>query len=219
VKGLIDNLKEEFKERLVCVGLHNIGFMAEEKKNGLLVVLNKTETGDLQIIKDIYAKYRGKVSNPIIVDETFLRNVSYIFCIETLEMQENLNVLYGKNILQDIRIEKENLKKQCEYELRGKLLALKGSFLSAYWERKTLHDLLIRSAYNFSLIIKGLLYLKEKEVKNKTKEELFDLFEETYGKKLYTLRKIVRLKKTPLSELISLFMQYIDEMEAILAVV
>jgi len=194
VKGLIDNLKEEFKERLVCVGLHNIGFMAEEKKNGLLVVLNKTETGDLQIIKDIYAKYRGKVSNPIIVDD-------------------------GKNILQDIRIEKENLKKQCEYELRGKLLTLKGSFLSAYWERKTLHDLLIRSAYNFSLIIKGLLYLKEKEVKNKTKEELFDLFEETYGKKLYTLRKIVRLKKTPLSELISLFMQYIDEMEAILAVV
>jgi len=121
--------------------------------------------------------------------------------------------------LHDIKIEKENLKKQCEYELQGKLLTLKGSFLSAYWERKTLHDLLIRSAYNFSLIIKSLLYLKEKEVKNKTKEELFDLFEETYTKKLSALRKIVQLKKTPLSELIPLFTQYVDEMEAIVAII
>lgn len=134
-------------------------------------------------------------------------------------MQENLNILYGKDLLQDIKIEKENLRKQCEYELRGKLLTLKGSFLSAYWERKTLHDLLIRSAYNFSLIIKGFLYLKEKEVKNKTKEELFASFEETYAKKLSALRKIVQLKKTPLSELIPLFTQYVDEMEAIVAII
>lgn len=219
MKKLIDNLKKEFKERLVCVGLHNIGFMIEEKKNGLLVILDKTEGRDLQIIKYIYVKYGRKVSNPIIVNETFFRNTGNIFCIEALEMQENLNILYGKDPLHDIKIEKENLKKQCEYELRGKLLTLKGSFLSAYWERKTLHDLLIRSAYNFSLIIKNLLYLKEKEVKNKTKEELFDLFEETYTKKLSALRKIVQLKKTPLSELIPLFTQYVDEMEAIVAII
>ncbi len=219
MKKLIDNLKKEFKERLVCVGLHNIGFMIEEKKNGLLVILDKTEGRDLQIIKNIYVKYGRKISNPIIVNETFFRNTGDIFCIETLQMQENLNILYGKDFLQDIKIEKENLRKQCEYELRGKLLTLKGSFLSAYWERKTLHDLLIRSAYNFSLIIKGFLYLKEKEVKNKTKEELFDLFEETYAKKLSALRKIVQLKKTPLSELIPLFTQYVDEMEAIVATI
>jgi hypothetical protein len=219
MKKLIDNLKKEFKERLVCVGLHNIGFMIEEKKNGLLVILDKTEGRDLQIIKNIYVKYGRKVSNPIIVNETFFRNTGNIFCIETLQMQENLNILYGKDLLQDIKIEKENLRKQCEYELRGKLLTLKGSFLSAYWERKTLHDLLIRSAYNFSLIIKGFLYLKEKEVENKTKEELFGLFEETYAKKLSALRKIVQLKKTPLSELIPLFTQYVDEMEAIVAII
>ncbi len=219
MKKLIDNLKKEFKERLVCVGLHNIGFMIEEKKNGLLVILDKTEGRDLQIIKNIYVKYGRKVSNPIIVNETFFRNTGNIFCIETLQMQENLNILYGKDLLQDIKIEKENLRKQCEYELRGKLLTLKGSFLSAYWERKTLHDLLIRSAYNFSLIIKGFLYLKEKEVKNKTKEELFASFEETYAKKLSALRKIVQLKKTPLSELIPLFTQYVDEMEAIVAII
>lgn len=219
MKKLIDNLKKEFKERLVCVGLHNIGFMIEEKKNGLLVMLDKTEGRDLQIIKNIYVKYGRKVSNPIIVNETFFRNTGNIFCIETLQMQENLNILYGKDLLQDIKIEKENLRKQCEYELRGKLLTLKGSFLSAYWERKTLHDLLIRSAYNFSLIIKGFLYLKEKEVKNKTKEELFASFEETYAKKLSALRKIVQLKKTPLSELIPLFTQYVDEMEAIVAII
>lgn len=219
MKKLIDNLKKEFKERLVCVGLHNIGFMIEEKKNGLLVILDKTEGRDLQIIKNIYVKYGRKVSNPIIVNETFFRNTGNIFCIETLQMQENLNILYGKDLLQDIKIEKENLRKQCEYELRGKLLTLKGSFLSAYWERKTLHDLLIRSTYNFSLIIKGFLYLKEKEVKNKTKEELFASFEETYAKKLSALRKIVQLKKTPLSELIPLFTQYVDEMEAIVAII
>ncbi|MCD6223638.1 MAG: hypothetical protein J7J73_01870 [Deltaproteobacteria bacterium] len=219
MKELIDSLKKKFKEKLICVGLHNIGFMIEERKNGLLVVIDKMKSDDLHRIKKIYIKYGKKTSNPIIVDEKFFQNISDVFCIEILQMQENLNILYGKNPLKNIKINRENLRRQCKYELQGKLLTLKSSFLNMYWERKMLHDLLLRSAYNFSLIIKNLLYLKEKEVKDKTKQELFDLFEETYDKSLSVIKEIVQLRKTPLSELISLFVKYVNEMEAIVEIV
>ncbi len=211
----IEKLKEIFGNRLISVGLHNIGVTSFLQKNGIFIILDKNEPDDLLAIKRIYMKYRKKYSTPIVATESFFREAVDVFCMEILELKENADILYGKNIFEELEVKLENLRKQIEFELRSKLLVLKGAFIDLPLDRKVIDNIAYRSMYNFLLILRNLLRLKGKLINDAT---LIEVFEETFSVKLEAFKTLRDSSKLPFDKLLDIFKKYLKEVETLVEI-
>jgi len=80
-----------------------------------------------------------------------------VFTIELLDMQQHHRVLYGENVLKELRIPMDLHRVQVEYELREKLILLRQHVLLASENEARLWDLLQRSAPSFSTLFRHAL--------------------------------------------------------------
>lgn len=215
MEAFVERLKDEFKERLISVGLHNIGVTSFIQKNGIFIVLDRNEPDDLMLIKKIYTKFRKKYSTPLIGSEQFFRDAADVFCMEILELKENAEILYGKNIFSELEVKPENLRKQIEYELRSKLVVLKGAFVDLPLDRKVVDNIAYRSMYNFLLILRNLLRLKGKLVNDPS---LIEVFEETFGIELEAFKVLRDSGKLPFEKLLEVFKRYLREVEELVEI-
>ncbi len=215
MESFVERLKDEFKERLISVGLHNIGVTSFIQKNGIFIVLDKNEPEDLILIKKIYTKYRKKYSTPLIGSESFFKDAADVFCMEILELKENAEILYGRNIFLELDVKPENLRKQIEYELRSKLVILKGAFVDLPLDRKVVDNITYRSMYNFLLILRNLLRLKGKIINDPS---LIEVFEETFGVELEAFKVLRDSGKLPFEKLLEVFKKYLREVERLVEI-
>lgn len=207
---LVEIFKEHFGERLVSIGLHNIGVTSFLNKNGIFIVLDKVEPEDLLNIKSVYSKHKKQYSTPIVVNKNFFKDSVDVFCIEMLELKENAEILYGEDVFKDLEVKDEHLRRQLEYELRSKLLSLKGAFVDLPLDKKVIDNMTYRSMYNFLLILRNLLRLKGKLIND---ERLVEVFEETFNVKLSAFKALRDAEKLGFDKLLELFKQYLKEVE------
>ncbi len=206
----VEILKKHFQERLISVGLHNIGVTSFLDNNGIFIILDRVEPEDLLDIKKVYVKYKKKYSTPIVVNRNFFKNATDVFCMEILELKENAKILYGENLFENLEIKDEDLRRQIEYELRSKLLILKGAFVDLPLDRKVVDNIAYRSMYNFLLILRNLLRLKGKLINDET---LVDEFEKEFGVELESFKILINSSKMPFDKLLDVFKRYLKEVE------
>jgi len=82
------------------------------------------------------------------------------FPIEFLNLKEHHQVVYGEDVLEGLQIPREALRLQCERELKGKLLHLRGAYLMTEGKRPILQAVITRALPSFASIFGALLYLK-----------------------------------------------------------
>ncbi len=206
----VEVLKEHFKEKLISVGLHNIGVTSFLDNNGIFIILDRVEPDDLLDIKKVYSRYKKQYSTPIVVNKDFFKNAADVFCIEILELKENAKILYGENMFSELEVDDNNLRKQIEYELRSKLLILKGAFVDLPLDRKVVDNIAYRSMYNFLLILRNLLRLRGKLINDET---LVEEFEKEFGIKLESFKILMNSEKMSFDKLLPVFKQYLKEVE------
>ncbi len=211
----VERLKESFGQRLISVGFHNIGVTSFLGKNGVFIILDRTEPDDLLMVKRIYMKYKKKYTTPIVATEKFFVDAADVFCMEVLELKENAEVIYGKNIFKDLSVTDENLRKQIEYELRSKLLILKGAFVDLPLDKKVIDDIAYRSMYNFLLILRNLLRLKGKLINDAT---VVEEFERTFDLDLSAFKILRDTPKMPFEKLLNTFKEYLKEVETLVEI-
>jgi hypothetical protein len=206
---IVESLKGLFKDRLVCVCLHNLGITASISKNGLLVVVDNVFLDDIKRLKQELKKFKKLFCTPLVFEANFLANNKDYFCMEILELKENAKVLFGDNPATIINIDAQALKNQIKREIASKILAIRSSFLELTLERKTVEDIAYRSLYNFYLISKYLLYLKGVETQN-----VFEDIEKQFSIDLYNTKKLFFMGKRPtFDKLLPLFEGYLKELD------
>ncbi len=211
----VEILKGHFQDRLISVGLHNIGVTSFLDNNGIFIILDRVEPDDLLDIKRVYIKYKKKFSTPIVVNKNFFKNAADVFCMEILELKDNSKILYGENIFENLVVQDEHLRRQIEYELRSKLLILKGAFVDLPLDRKVVDNIAYRSMYNFLLILRNLLRLKGKLINDST---LVDEFESTFNIKLDAFKILIDSPKMSFDKLLDIFKKYLKEVEELVEV-
>lgn len=205
----VESLKGLFKDRLVCVCLHNLGITASISKNGLLVVLDGVLLDDIKKLKQELKKFKKLFSTPLVFEADFLANNKDYFCMEILELKENAKVLFGYNPAQNINIDAKALRNQIKREISSKILAVRSSFLELTLERKMLEDITYRSLYNFYLMSKYLLYLKGVSSQN-----VFEDIEKHCSIDLDNTKKLFFMEKRPtFDKLLPLFEGYFKELD------
>jgi hypothetical protein len=106
------------------------------------------------------------LGNPVprMFTEKQLRDSCDVFPIEMFDMQQSHKVLAGADILVGIEISRANLRHQVEFELRGKLLALRSGGVVCGCDRIALGHMMVAASSPVLSVLRAALRLYDKTI-------------------------------------------------------
>lgn len=225
IKKAIDQfvalLKNAYGGELISVILYGSAASGEYARRhsniDLAIVLKNASLGAISKTSRFINKRRFMMINPVFFTVDYIKHSTDVFPIEFTDMKENHAVLYGEDIFKDIEISTENLRFQCEQELKSKIINIKRAYLGAAGKealKKTLFMAVTSSLY----ILRNLIRLKGLRPPHRKEEVLSDISRE-FGVDAAPLNKILSAKAGNISlsrgEITGLFSHLVETLETI----
>lgn len=162
--AFIDDLKATHGKNLASVILYGSAaagdFIPRRSDYNILIALRKIRPEDL---RNAHASVREwhKMGHPVPVYFTVseLRNAADVFPIEFHQMEIARKVLFGSDVLADLKISDKFLRHQAEYELRSKLIQLRRQYIPASASVEGLTRLMSESLASFAALFRAVLLL------------------------------------------------------------
>lgn len=172
-------IKEILEENLVTLAEYYTG---DEKK--LIAVCKNLDHDVLRKLK------QGKEYPLLFTREEIIRGAD-VFPVEFLNIMHDHKILYGEDILKDIKISKKNLRLQLEFEFRSKLIHLRSEYLIS--RDGELESLILSAIPALAPIMGGLGYLKD--LQHGDTWEMFDVVSRGYGIDVSILKEIYDIRQ------------------------
>lgn len=225
IEDFVRRLKGLYGDGLISAILYGSaasGEFAERYSNiNLLVVLKDTGLAALSKASGLVRARGYRTVAPLFFTEAHIASSADTFPIEFFDMKENYAVLYGKDVLKDLRIDTRNLRFQCEQELKSKLISIKRRYLLLD-RKKDLEQLLFRSFTSCIHILRNVLRLKGNEPPYLRSEVLAEA-EKALSVDMKVSNEILwaKAKKMKLShaDVDALLVGFVKELEAIAGII
>ena len=225
-EGFIDDLRTTHGGNLASVILYGSAatgdFIPKHSDYNILIALHKIAPQDL---RNAHASIRewGKLGHPVPVYFTVseLQNAADVFPIEFHQMEVARKVLYGRDVLADVKISDEYLRHQVEYELRSKLILLRRQYIPASESVDGLKTLMSESLASFAALFRAVLLLSGVSAPIK-KHEVVAMTVEKYGLEGVTFEKIFNIRENNFAEPLDdsaanrLFGDYMEQIERVI---
>jgi hypothetical protein len=228
LQGFTADLKLRYGERLKSVLLYGSAargdYIAGKSNLNLLVILTRVGAEELAQGNQIFQKYRKKgVVAPLFFTPEYIATSTDSFPMEFLDIKAHHLLLFGEDPLTDLEIGRQNLRLQCEAEIKGKLVRVRQSFLEIGLDKRKLPGLLTGSLTSFLPAMRHLLRL-DKGIEVRKAEEVFSQLEENYGLDGNPFRQIWELKRDKAKRISPeqfkpLFGQYISQLQKLAEIV
>jgi hypothetical protein len=154
-----------------------------------------------------------------------LSDAADVFPIEFHQMARTRKVLYGRDPFEFVELSNVNLRHQTEYELRGKLIQLRRSYIPASTSAAKLAALMSESLGSFSSLFRPVLILHGVEPPV-AKQDAVRATVELLGLDGSTFETIFTLREVGADEFVltdeqanSLFASYMQQIERVIEVV
>ena len=228
---IISDCKELFGDDLISIILYGSAAQGHYRPGksdiNFLIVLTDSGIDQLDRAFGKIRKWKKKrVAIPLFLTESYILSSIDVYPIEYLNFQRHHQVIYGKDVLKGLVVDRKMLRLQCEREIKGKLLLLRRSFLETEGKSRALKELISISLPFFMAIFEALLFLigseepTERRVKVKRVCELFGLDYNVFNTLLNLKEDRLKLEDKNLVELFKMYLKQvrklaikIDEME------
>jgi predicted nucleotidyltransferase len=145
------------------------------------IVLSTYDIQNLARCIPLVKKWRKKnVTTPFFMTREYITTSLDSYPVEFIDMRSNYKVLFGEDVLARLDIRKENLRLQCERELKGIALHIRREYVGTGNSGAVLSRLLAASIKRLLPILKGLLVLNNRPIP-KLKSEIVLSAEELYN--------------------------------------
>jgi len=216
----LKNVKEAFGDSLKSVIIYGPAARGEKSKgpyiNFMVVVGDNTPSELARCAKFVKQWYRKSITLPLFFHPSYIGQSLDTFPLEFMEISSSYHVVYGEDVLSDLEYDTFDVRKQCERELKGKLLHLRAEYLELRGNKKGLVDLVNRSLNTFRLVFSGALYLKNCEIPQKT-TALLEAVTDEYDLDIKLFKKLDAMAKGEIkineTEADSLFDLYVEELD------
>ena len=168
LKHFVEDLRATHKDNLASVMLYGSAAlgdeMAEQFGLNMLVALHSITPEDLRLGQAPAREWR-RLGQPMPVYFTLgeLSDAADVFPIEFQQMARARRVLYGRDPFEFVELSNQNLRHQTEYELRGKLIQLRRSYIPVSDSAEKLSALMRESLGTFASLFRPVLILHGKE--------------------------------------------------------
>lgn len=162
---LVADLKGTHGDNLASVVLYGSAAAGDHVElhsdYNLLVALNRITPYDLRLAQAPLREWQ-RLGHPLPVYFTVaeLQDAADVFPIEFLHMENARVVLHGRDPFESLKISDTNLRHQTEYELRSKLIQLRGLYVSASVSAEKLCALMVDSLSSFASLFRPVLILQ-----------------------------------------------------------
>jgi len=136
-------------------------FDPERSDVNLAVVLDPCDGSRLRRIAQWWARWRSmRLAAPLVLSVRELERSRDVFPLELLDLRARHRTLAGAEMFDDLAVEPEAVREECEREAKGKLFRLRGLYVELSGDVEALHRLMVDSRKTFLYVIRGLLYLR-----------------------------------------------------------
>lgn len=163
--AFIDDLRATHGNNLASVILYGSAaagdFIAKYSDYNILIALHRITPADLRHAHaSIREWHKMGHSIPVYFTVSELQNAADVFPIEFHQMEAARKVLFGSDVLADLKISDTFLRHQTEYELRSKLIRLRREYIPASESVEGLKNLMAESLASFAALFRAVLLLK-----------------------------------------------------------
>ena len=172
---LVEKLQKAYGDRLVSVMLYGSAadgdHHAKYSDFNVLCVLNALTPRELGESTDIFRWWRELGSpSPLLLTEHEVATSTDCFAIEFLDIQQQHRLLYGKNVVSGLVVDRSFYRAQVEHDLRAKLLRLRQKASGMLSDPDLLRRLLVDSISTFCVLFRHALALSGVAVSPRKRE-------------------------------------------------
>lgn len=160
-----------------------------------VVIFGRMDLNTIRRLAPIGKAHAKKmISPPLLMTVEHIKNSMDVFPVEYLNFRLVHLTVYGEDIFEKIRIDRCNLRLQCERELEVMLVGLRQGYLSMLEDRKRLNEAFFKSIKSYIPLMRGLIYLLGKEPPVAANDVISALSEMT-GVNTYVFGKVHEKKR------------------------
>jgi hypothetical protein len=129
-----------------------------------LLVLREMHLSVLEAIAPLGRRFKGSgIAPPLVISEGYISASLDAFPMEFLEMQLIHETVLGADLLAGIAIDRSDLRRQCEREVKSRLIGLRQGYLRTLGEPKALAEALAHFLSGYQPLARAILVLLGKE--------------------------------------------------------
>lgn len=186
LKPFLEELFKTYGEDLVSVFVYGSvtgpDYNPKTSDINLAVVMKEVSIEKLKAsMKAIRRASSKKIAVPLFLSPSYIRMSLDTFPVEFMGMKDSRCVIYGEDVLADIEVEKEDLRRECEYQLKGKLLTIRQAYLEQASSRKGLERLIKASFRALIPVFQGVLRIKKGSDIPRKKEDMLSQVGKEFG--------------------------------------
>ncbi len=104
---------------------------------------------------------RHKISPPLLVTPFYIDRSRDVFGVEFLDFQLVHETILGEDPFAPLQFDKQDLRLQCERELKAMLVRLRQGYIAAGADRRLTRDILISTAKGLTPLLRAMLWLTD----------------------------------------------------------
>ena len=222
-KELVELLGDNIRSVIVYGSSIGEAFIPKRSNINLLVVCREITVAELKKCHKLVLKGRKKgIIAPLFLTQTHMETSSDVFPIEFLDMADFHQTIYGEDALSNLEIAQENLRLECEEQLKGKLIRIRQAYLESGADYKAVNRILKDSISSLIPILRGILRLTNK-TPHFIKSDVISSVGKDFGIDTGIFLKVLSLKTgeltIPKSEIEETFEEYIKEIEKLAIII
>jgi predicted nucleotidyltransferase len=152
-------------DRLVALVLHGSAagddWVAGRSDVNTAIVVPRLDVAMLEMLAPLVARWRERgFALPVLMDREYLAGARDTFPMELDDIRRQHRLLAGEDVFADLVLDPRALRRECEYDARGKLLRLRALFLETFRTPAAIENLMAGSVKSFLIVLRHLLRLR-----------------------------------------------------------
>jgi len=163
-----DEVRVALGQELLCLVLHGSAagdeWVPGRSNLNTAVVVPRVTLEVLERLAPLVGRWRRRgFALPVVMDRDYLARARDTFPMELDDIRRQHRLLAGTDSFEPLHLERAALRRECEYEARGKLLRLRALFLETARTRAAIDALMTESLKSFLIVLRHLLRLRHEE--------------------------------------------------------
>lgn len=168
IRPFLEDILKEYAENIHSI--HIVGSAVtpdfNEKTSDInsVIILNEINFNFVEFLAPLGKKYgKQRIAAPLIMTPEYIQDSLDVFPIEFHDFRLIHKTIAGEDILKVLLIKKENLRLQCEREIKARLIGLIQGYISSAGDRELIATLLIKAFTGCIPIFRAIIFLLGKE--------------------------------------------------------